>query len=153
MGHHGPRAPRIVTVVETEAEDGAIVKAEWAPADISRCICPGNPGRRPGASGNPEPRAGREAPPPVVMRRPRPWADTDPRPAIRPHRDPTTVIVRTPADRDRWIPDVSVRGVVLPGAVLIEGRRVGLNLAGQILRGHSEPLIAARFRPAIKRVP
>src|SRR6185436_8341361 len=153
MRHDGPRAPRIVAVVEPERQYCAVVPSQRAPADVARRIGPGHPRGRPRASGNPEPRACRESPPPIVVRRPGPRSGTDPRPAIRTERDPTTVVVRTPADRHRWIPDVSVRAVVLPCAVLIEGWRIGLHFAGQILRRHAEPLIAARLRPAIKRVP
>src|SRR6187549_2682743 len=107
MRHDGPGAPRIVAVVEPERQHRAVVPSQRAPADVARRIGPGNPCGRPRASGNPEPRAGRESPPPIVMRRPGPRTGTDPRPAIRTECDPPTVVVRTPAPRHRWIPDVA----------------------------------------------
>src|SRR5689334_21851983 len=95
----------------------------------------------------------RKIPAPEMMRRPREWIETDPRPAERPQRDPPPVVVRTPIRGDARIPHVAVRRLVLPRPILIEGAGIRPHLVGQILRRDAEPLIAAGFRPPIECVP
>ena len=104
--HHRPRVPRIVVAGRSRdarriRTTGAVVPAERAPADVAGRVGPGHPRRTPRAAGNPEPRAGREAPAAVVMRRPCPRVGADPGPAVRPERRPAAVVVRPPADATR----------------------------------------------------
>jgi hypothetical protein len=110
---HRPRAPGIVAMsaveVHPEREDRPVVPAERAPAHVAGRVGPRNPRRTPAATRDPEPRPCREPPPAVVVRRPRPRIGSDPRPSPRPQRRPSSVIVRTPAWPDAWVPHVAVR--------------------------------------------
>src|SRR5436190_19134282 len=82
-----------------------------------------------------------------------PATNSDPRPPVRTNRDPSAVVIGTPPSRDRRVPHVPIRTVVLPRAVLIESRCIGLHLAWQVLRRYSKPLISSCFRPPIEPVP
>src|SRR3970282_1982674 len=109
--HDRPAAPRIVAAIPVHVDDreeGPVVPPERTPADVTRRVGPGDPGGAPGAAGNPEPRAGRESPAAVVMRRPCPRSVANPDPAPGPQRRPAAVIVGSPADRDCRIPHIAV---------------------------------------------
>jgi hypothetical protein len=136
-----PSRPAVAGRVR-ETEDRPIVPADRAPADIIRGGCPRDPRRCPAPLGNPEPPRAREAPSSVVMRRPAPGVATDPGPAVGGKGRPVAVVVRAPVGVNRWIPDVAIVGVVVPGAVAIEGAAVHLQVGRQITRGRR---LAGRF--------
>ncbi len=57
----------------------------------------------------------------------------DPRPAVRRVRRPPAVVVRLPVGRDMRVPDVAVRLLIAPVAVLIERRRIARHVLRQVL--------------------
>lgn len=97
-------------------DDRTIVPTEWAPADIVVSVIPMNPGRSPGAGGNPVP-AQTEAPVPasVVIDAPAPGLVGNPGPAADRIPGPPPVIVGPPIGvGSRRDPNVSVGLLVEP---------------------------------------
>src|SRR5262245_4323488 len=126
-----PSRPRSAEAIR-EREDGSAVEAKRAPTHVTWGGRPGDPRRPPRASWNPEPAVAREAPASVVVRGPAPQVRANPRVTVTGDRGPVAVIVRLPTRRDRRVPHVAVRRVVLPRSVLIERAAVDVELGRQM---------------------
>src|SRR4030095_3480739 len=87
----------------------------------------------------------------VVVRRPGPDRSSYPGPTVRLHRRPVAVVVRLPRGIHVRIPHVSVRRVVLPRAIPIEGAGIHPKIARQVLcRQGTDPNCTPLGRPAIE---
>src|SRR5207237_7086466 len=146
--HHRPGIPGGVVPaakIQVDRDDRAIVESERAPAHVAWRIRPRDISRRPPVAGDPEPRAGGEAPAAEMVRGPREEIETDPRPPVPRIRDPAAVVIRTPSTGHARIPDVAIRLGVAPVAVLIELRCIRLHRCGAILARHAETHVAPRL--------
>jgi len=131
--HHGPRAPRVISVMRRKPNDGQAVPTKRRPADIPWGKAPTHPRRAPDIGGNPEPEIAIESPAAIVVRRPRPAVASMPRPAV-PRVAPRALVIGTPGNADRREPHVTVRSLVIPSSVLIEKGRIGPELVRQLRR-------------------
>ena len=138
---------------DAERKTCAAAVSDRTPSDVSRRPGPRHPGASPRRSRYPEPAACAVSPSAVVMGGPSPDVVPDPRPAVRRDGGPVAVEVRPPARSHCGIPDVSIRSLVTPRAVLIERAAVGGEVVGEIAaRRRPKAGVAPRARPAIEGV-
>jgi hypothetical protein len=111
-----------VVEIVVDDDDGPVVPAERAPADITLVVPPVDPGGAPVMMGDPVPaEADPPMPPSVVVDGPAPRFERDPIPADHGIPDPSAVKVGPPVGVDRVRgPNVSVRSLVDPGAAPVE---------------------------------
>ncbi len=125
--HDGPAVPAVVTVAvparigtairQREREDRAVVVPQRAPADVAVADGPTDPGRGPGATGDPEPAPGAVSPAAVVVCAVAPRVGAHPHVAIAAQAFPAAVVIGPPVGRRGRIPDGAVLGVAVPRAV------------------------------------
>jgi hypothetical protein len=111
-----------VVEIVVDDDDGPVVPAERAPADITLVVPPVDPGGAPVMMGDPVPaEADPPMPPSVVVDGPAPRFERYPIPADHGIPDPSAVKVGPPVGVDRVRgPNVSVRSLVDPGAAPVE---------------------------------
>src|SRR5204863_8264003 len=150
--HHDPSVRRVAQA-KGQRRYRPVVESERAPAHVPIRGAPRHPRRSKRPAWNPEPPGPRIAPAAIMMGRPRPGIRTDPRPSITRKRFPVTVVIATPCWLDARIPDVAVRGVVLPASVMIEGPTIHAQVLREVLTGRCGGAFGVPgFGPLVERI-